>query len=260
MKSYTLIVREDEVSKKIAQELKTKLEGVITYDDKNPQLVIAVGGDGTVLKSVHQYKNDDVYFLGIHTGTLGFFTDYNKDEIDKFVEDLKNSNFKIDERHLIKVDVTTKNDVITYYALNEMRFDHGYRTQVISVYINDVLLEVYRGNGLCVSSSSGSTAYNKSLGGAVIYPGAPLMQLTEVAGIHHNAYRSLGSSLVLDSKQIIKLVGEHFDEVYIGIDHLSYRVTDVIDIKVSTGQKSVKFYTAGNASFIYRVRKAFISE
>lgn len=260
MKSYTLIVREDEVSKKIAQELQTKLEGVINYNPENPQLVIAVGGDGTVLKSVHQYMHDDVYFLGIHTGTLGFFTDYNKNEIDKFVEDLKNRNFKIDERHLIKVDVTTKNDVITYYALNEMRFDHGYRTQVINVYINDVLLEVYRGNGLCVSSSSGSTAYNKSLGGAVIYPGAPLMQLTEVAGIHHNAYRSLGSSLILDSKQVIKLIGEHFDEVYIGIDHLSYKVEDVIDIKVSTGQKSVNFYTAGNASFIYRVRKAFISE
>ena len=78
------------------------------------------------------------------------------------------------------------------------------RLGVAYVYINDEYLETFRGNGLCVSTASGSTAYNKSLGGAILYSDVGMMQLSEIAGIHHNAYRSLGSSLVLDKKYTIR--------------------------------------------------------
>ncbi len=83
-----------------------------------------------------------------------------------------------------------------FHALNEMRIENSYRSQVIDMYVNDEHMETFRGNGLCVSTPSGSTALNKSLGGAVINPSLRLMQVTEIAGIHHNAYRSLGSPLI----------------------------------------------------------------
>ena len=68
--------------------------------------------------------------------------------------------------------------------LNELRLDQGVTSAGLFMCILVMLLlEVFRGNGLCVSTPSGSTAYNKSLGGSIIYPGIPLMQLTEVAGI-----------------------------------------------------------------------------
>ena len=78
------------------------------------------------------------------------------------------------KRYLLEIKVNKKNQSEMYYALNELRLDQGLQAQVIHVYINDVLFEVFRGNGLCVSTPSGSTAYNKSLGGAIIYPGIPL--------------------------------------------------------------------------------------
>ena len=259
MKKYTLVLRGDEVSKQISQQIKAGLKDYLIEDQDHPDLVISIGGDGTILESVHQYLNHDCCFVGVHTGTLGFFTDYQKDEVKDLIEDIKNNQYQYLPRHLLEVKVKGKENH-TFYALNEMRLDHGYRTQVISVYINNHLLEVFRGNGLCVSTPSGSTGYNKSLGGSIIYPGHPLMQLSEVAGIHHNAYRSLGSSLILDDRQVIKLIGEHFDDIYLGIDHLAYEVKDVDSIEIRISDKAVNFVEYKEMSFITRVRRAFISE
>ena len=243
MKQYALVIKQDQLSHQIAKEIKVQLNGIMEYNQENPDLVISVGGDGTMLLSVHQYLNKNVNFVGVHTGTLGFFTDFQKDEVMELVKAIKNEK---------------KEDI--YFALNEMRIDYGYTTQVIDVYINDELLEVFRGNGLCVSTPSGSTAYNKSIGGAVIYPGTPLMQLTEVAGIQHNAYRSLGSSLILDASNVVKLVGHNFEQVYLGIDHLSYRIEDVESIEIKIAKETINFIEYKGKSFIQRIRRAFINE
>ena len=85
------------------------------------------------------------------------------------------------------------------------------------------------------------------------------MQLTEVAGIHHNAYRSLGSSLILDESQTIKLVGNHFNHSLIGIDHIHLQLEDVESIEITIGRKYVRFIEYKEMSFIKRVRRAFIN-
>lgn len=259
MKRYAIVVKQDEISSEVAKKIKTGLQGILKYDETTPDLVISVGGDGTMLQSVHQYIGQDSCFIGVHTGTLGFFTDYKKEEVSQLIEDIKQANFKIVERNLLDVCVKQEEKQTTFLALNEMRIDHDFTTQVVDVYINGELLEVFRGNGLCVSTPSGSTAYNKSLGGAVIYPGYPLMQLSEVAGIQHNAYRSLGSSLILDEHQRITLVGRHFAKVYLGIDHLSYAFENVESIDVKISKQTAKFVEYKEMSFIKRVRRAYIS-
>ncbi|WP_297669081.1 NAD kinase [Thomasclavelia sp.] len=259
MKQYALVIKQDQLSHQIASKIKTQLDAIMEYDQENPDLVISVGGDGTMLLSVHQYLSKDVNFLGVHTGTLGFFTDFRKDEITKLVEAIKNDCYHLLPRNLLEVKVKHEKKEDVYFALNEMRIDYGYTTQVIDVYINDELLEVFRGNGLCVSTPAGSTAYNKSIGGAVIYPGTPLMQLTEVAGIQHNAYRSLGSSLVLDASNMIKLIGHNFKQVYLGIDHLSYQIKDVDSIEIKIAKKTINFIEYEERSFVQRIRRAFIN-
>ena len=259
MKQYALVIKQDQLSHQIASKIKTQLDAIMEYDQENPDLVISVGGDGTMLISVHQYLSKHVNFLGVHTGTLGFFTDFRKDEITKLVEAIKNDCYHLLARNLLEIKVKHEKKEDVYFALNEMRIDYGYTTQVIDVYINDELLEVFRGNGLCVSTPAGSTAYNKSIGGAVIYPGTPLMQLTEVAGIQHNAYRSLGSSLVLDASNMIKLIGHNFEQVYLGIDHLSYQIKDVDSIEIKIAKKTINFIEYEEKSFVQRIRRAFIN-
>lgn len=259
MERYTLVIRQDELSKKIAKKIEKGLKGILVYDESNPDLVISIGGDGTMLQSVHRYLKNECNFVGVHTGTLGFFTDYQKDEIDNLIEDIKNDDYKIQHRYLLEINAIKKDSIETFYALNEMRIDYGFSTQVIDVHINNDLLEIFRGNGLCISTQLGSTAYNMSIGGAVIYPGKPLMQLTEVAGIQHNAYRSLGASLILDDEQVIKLVGHNFEELFLGIDHLSYQLKNIDALEVKISKKAVSFIEYKEMSFIKRIRRAYIN-
>ena len=63
-------------------KIKEGLQNFFIYDEKNPDLVISIGGDGTILEAVHQYLML-MLFVGIHTGTLGFYTDYQVDEVDQ---------------------------------------------------------------------------------------------------------------------------------------------------------------------------------
>ena len=81
MKRYAIVSKKDDVSRHLAALIRDELKELI-YDEEHPDIVISVGGDGTMIYSIHRYEHvlNDVSFVGIHTGTLGFFTDYLKDE------------------------------------------------------------------------------------------------------------------------------------------------------------------------------------
>src|SRR5699024_7457469 len=143
------------------------------YDEKNPDLVVCVGGDGTLLHAFHHYMDqvDTVSFVGIHTGTLGFSTDYVIDEIEQFYEDIASNEYKIEEKSILEATCYRNEEVMKFNALNEIRVENIVKTQHIEVYLNDEYFELFRGNGLCISGQYGSTAYNRSIGDAVIFDG-----------------------------------------------------------------------------------------
>ena len=257
MKRYAIVCKQDEISQKLELKMRDAFVGYMEYDQKNPEIVISIGGDGTMLHSVHEYQSQlaTVAFIGIHTGTLGFLTDYQKEEYDHFIADMKQGDFHVYQRKLLEVKTSQE----TYLALNEFRIENNMRSQVLDVYINGEFFETFRGNGLCVSTSSGSTAYNKSLNGAVIYSDAGLMQLSEIAGIHHNAYRSLGSSLVLDKSHKIHFESQDFHYSVLGIDHLVFDMKDIQSVDVKISDQCANFLQLKKVSFIERMKRAFLS-
>ena len=102
MKRFTLVNRGDQFSRESCQSIKHKLiELGMIYDEINPELVITVGGDGTLLHAFHHYLDriDEVAFIGIHTGTLGFSTDYIVDELECFYHDLIHNEHIFEEKH-----------------------------------------------------------------------------------------------------------------------------------------------------------------
>lgn len=256
MKSYALVCKQDEISMTIYQKIKSALDKVMNYDEKHPELVISIGGDGTMLHCVHLYENqlDQVAFIGIHTGTLGFLTDYQKDEIEQFIEDIQKQEYHFYQRELLSIQTNLNH----YLALNEFRIENNMRSQVLDLSINNEFLETFRGNGLCISTPSGSTAYNKSLGGAIVYSQGGLMQLSEIAGIHHNAYRSLGSSLILDQSHHIHIESQNFDDAVLGVDHLVYDLKEVQYIDVSISKQKARFIELKHVSLIERLKRAYL--
>ena len=259
MERFVIIHKEDDLSTLRYQQIRNALETTMIYDEVHPELVITIGGDGTVLDAVHRYidKLDHVYFVGVHSGTLGFYTDYNEDEWEVLVDDILKDEWKVDRRNML--EVRTNNHV--YYALNEMRIEENHRTMVCDVYINGEYLERFRGNGLCVSTPSGSTALNRSLGGAIVASSIPSLQLSEIVGIHHNAYRSLQSSIVLDASTTITFVPQSSRSTILGVDRAVIPFEKQNEkIEVCIPRKCVSFIRYRHKGLCTRLRKAFINE
>lgn len=256
MQKYAVITRTDMRSEQIKNIIKKQLDEIMEYDEMSPDLVISVGGDGTMLHCVHRYIDqlDKVCFVGLHTGTLGFYTDYRKGDYQMLIDDIKNKQGTIMKRSLLHV----RTNHIDTLALNEVRIENNRHSLVLDVFIDEDHLETFRGNGLCISTASGSTAYNRSLGGAVIYPGVRLMQLSEIAGIHHNAYRSLASSLILNETHRIGIRSLSFSEAVLGLDNLVFNLDDTDFLEIEVADQSARFIQYRPLSFIERVKRAFL--
>lgn len=251
MERYTIIHRPDDLSLQLSNTIDAHLQRTPSFmrDDANPHIVIVVGGDGTFIYAVHQYigRLNDVCFYGIHTGTLGFYTDYKDTDLDAFLDNLIRGSREEITYPLLRVSVGNKD----YYAINEVRIENAARTQVMNVYINDQHLETFRGTGMCVCTQLGSTAYNRSLGGAVIEEGLDFIELTEISGIHHSKYRSLDAPLVLKSNAVITFTSDCFGGALLGVDSEVYpfgletkvrvKVCESMSVHVLRGRK-VSYY------------------
>lgn len=259
MQRFYIVEKEDQESKRLGQKIKTALElHNKEIDAKHPQCVISVGGDGTFLHAVHKFKHyDDVVFVGLHTGTLGFFTDFEAEEVDVLIEYLLNSTPTIESTPLIEAIITKDQSVTTLEALNEIRIENIVRTQEIQVYINQEMMEIFRGNGFCVSGQAGSTAYNRSIKGAIIAPGLDVLQLTEISGIHHKAYQSIGTPLVLPKDTLITFISDNFNGAKILYDHHVLDCDNVTKVEIKTSAKKVNMARYRPTSYIKRLHCLF---
>jgi NAD+ kinase len=263
MAKFSIVAKPDLNSQKCyAEVLSTLTSSGWVLDENYPNYIIVIGGDGTMLRAIHKYMHrlDAVQFLGIHTGTLGFYTEYDLSKRHEAIANLLNNNQVVEYKNLLEVEVITNLEKNKYYAINEMRLENIMRTQVIEVAVDNEHLETIRANGVCVSTPSGSTAYNKSLGGAVIYPNIDVIQLCEVAGIHHNKYHSLGSPLIVSSKQVITLTSSDFSNSSLVFDHVVVDSQNIIKINCQLSKRCVAFLRNEKYSFAQRMRNSFIND
>lgn len=231
---------------------------------KDPDIVISIGGDGMLLSAFHMYEKqlDKVRFVGVHTGHLGFYTDYRDFEVDTLINNLKNDKGEQISYPILKVTITLEDGrVIRARALNESTIKRIKKTMVADVVINQVVFERFRGDGILVSTPTGSTAYNKSLGGAVLHPTIEALQLTEISSLNNRVYRTLGSSVIIPKKDAIEIVPKRVGVYTISIDNKTVHYKNVTKIEYSIDEKSINFVsTPSHTSFWERVNDAFIGE
>lgn len=229
---------------------------------KNPDIVISIGGDGMLLSAFHKYEHllDQVRFVGVHTGHLGFYTDYRNFEVDHLIENLKMDQGAQISYPVLKVILRLKNgEKLTYRALNESTIKRLSKTMVADVMINQVHFEQFRGDGLSVSTPTGSTAYNKSLGGAVLHPTIEALQLAEIASLNNRVYRTLGSSIIVPKKDKIAILPKHNDRYSISVDNKTYIFDNIEAVGFQIDQSKIHFVaTPSHTSFWERVKDAFI--
>jgi NAD+ kinase len=258
--TFTILSREDESSERIAKEINQALEKKgLLREEKHPDFIFFVGGDGTFLRAVQDHIDcvDQATFVGIHSGSLGFFCEYGHEDINQLIQDIPFLTSRASAYQLVELYLETS-EPKTYFAVNEVRIENPFQTLVTNVFIDDKEVETFRGTGLIVSTTLGSTAYNRSLGGALIDGQVPTLQLTEMAAIQNTVYRSLGSSLVLHPNRTIRLKGD-FSSAIFGFDHqLHESTTPITEVRVRLSEKKIKIVHQFRHSYVETIRKTFI--
>lgn len=251
-----LFIKKQVVNETLEKEIADKITSFgYQIDNENPDVVFSIGGDGTFLRAIHHYldKSDKVSFLALNKGKLGFFSDYKVEDLDEILSSLKDK--KPHKFRLLEADISDK----TIYALNEIRIENPFHTLISEVYVNDEYVETFRGNGLVVSSSLGSSAYNKSVGGALVDTSLEVLELTEIAPINNVLYTSLKSPLVLSESSKVTFKG-NFKDVVVGFDHLVSKDESANEITFRLSKKTVSILWREDHSHIRKLSKSFIKE
>lgn len=261
IKNIKLFVNDNLDSLNKAKLVKDKLNdnGFVVVDDDKYNLAIAIGGDGAFLRTVRQNNfNSNIYYVGINTGHLGFLQDINSNEIDKFITELKEKRYKIDRIGIQETKVNYLDKQNNYYSLNEIVVrDNNLDLFKANVYVDDELLEDYVGDGLMIATSTGSTAYNLSYGGAIVYPNFATLQITSMAPINSNRSRSMTNSIIIPDKKIIKIISEKKD-VLVSIDGINEKFNDVNYIESTIDKKKIKCLRFSHYSFPKKINEKLL--
>lgn len=223
-------------------------------------LVISIGGDGTFLRSLKSIGFADVPILGINTGHLGFFTEFIPSELNQVVEACKSDNFIVQTHKTIKTTVeTNENSIELDPALNDVLIKNLSGTIIhLDLYIGGSFIESFSGDGLLVSTPSGSTAYNYALGGSIIDPRLSLLQVTPMAPINNSVYRNFTSSLLAPESEEIIIVPCDANDAVIIADGCSQTFEDIKKITLSVSEKDAKIARLFGFDFWDKVKSKFL--
>ena len=262
---FAIVSKGDERSNNIKTMMKKHLvEFDLEYNKENPDLVISVGGDGTFLEAFHRYQQclSSTAFIGVHTGHLGFYADWVPEEVEKLILEIAKTPYDIVKYPLLDITIQGKNGQKNqnFLALNEATIKTAEGSVVFDVEIRGDYFETFRGDGLCVSTPSGSTAYNKALGGGIIHPSLEALQLTEMASINNRIFRTIGSPLILPKHHTCLLKPKVDHSFLITIDHYSDTYKDIESIQFRVSKRKIRFARFRPFPFWKRVKESFVSE
>jgi NAD+ kinase len=149
---------------------------------KHVDALVTIGGDGTLISAVRRSFEYDIPVLGVYAGNLGFLADVNLSELDKFVAKMVNGESRIDKRSVLEATVIKGNQEIKMYAFNDIVLTRPSISKMIHIetLVDAKSFNTYYGDGVIVSTPTGSTAYNLSAGGPVLFPLAHVFTLTPI--------------------------------------------------------------------------------
>ena len=210
--------------------LNTEAEAVQKAD-----LIVAIGGDGTLLHSAHIARESGKPILGINTGRLGFMANTLPTQIEQAFDFLVKGQYSLETRDLLQA---TTPDGNTYYALNEFLFSRKDTSSMISLTVeyDGELINEYWADGLIFSSPTGSTAYNLSAGGPIVYPGTRVLLLTPI-----NPHTLTTRPLVLPSdRKLTVKSSENPENILFSYDGIVIPHESEINIDIIVSEYSVR--------------------
>ncbi|AYC29851.1 NAD kinase [Paenisporosarcina cavernae] len=257
---YTKTDETSQQKKSILSEKLLQAKFQVVENPKKANIIVSLGSDGAFLQAVRKTEfRQDCLYAGISTtGTLSMYCDFHFHDLETAISSIRSSDIEIRRYPILQVSVDNNPH---FYCLNEFSIrSNVIKTFVLDVFIDDLHFETFRGDGMVISTPTGSTAYNKSVNGAVVDPLLPCFQVSELASVNSNKYRTLGSSFLLSNQRklilSLKLGGNDFPTM--GMDNEALSIQHVQQVEVALSDKIIKTVKLKNNSFWEKVKRTYL--
>jgi NAD+ kinase len=232
----------------------------VVEDHQKASIIVSVGTDGSFLQAVRKtgFRQDCLYAGISTTGSLSMYCDFLLDDMEAMAEAVLQDKIEVRKYPVMEISV---NQNPTFYCLNEFTI----RSNIIKAFELEVLIdqlhfETFRGDGMVISTPTGSSAYNKSLNGAVVDPLLPCIQIAEIASVNSNEFRTLGSSFILSgSRELeLRLHKDWNDYPSMSTDNEALSIQHVETVNIGLSDKVVKTVKLKNNSYWEKVKRLFL--
>ena len=202
------------------------------------EMIVVLGGDGTLLSVARQVWNRNIPILGVNLGGLGFLTEITLDELYPVLEKVLRDDFAINEREVLNAGVIRGGKRIAeFIVLNDAVINKGAMARIIDLEttINGEYLSTFRSDGLIISTPTGSTAYNLSAGGPIVYPSLHTIIITPICP-HTLTIRPI---IIPDDVKIRALLKSSNEEVTLTLDGqqgFTLKFEDVVEVGKAEGR------------------------
>lgn len=226
--------------------------------DGSYDLLVSIGGDGTILRAATIIKDTGVPIVGINTGRLGFLATVPLEEFETAITEIINSNYSISRRSLLQIATSIPNKYIeeTNFALNEIAVSRKNTTSMITVetHLDNEYLTSYWADGLILSTPTGSTGYSLSCGGPVITPESNNFVITPIAPHNLNA-----RPLVINNNTEIRLkVDGREKEFLVSLDSRIVTLPNSCELTIKKSDFFINLIEIANESFLKTLRKKLL--
>lgn len=232
-----------------------KPEQRYSYDigeQNSDAVMVCFGGDGTLLDGVHRLGGRDIPVVGINSGRLGFLSIAQSEEIEEVFEQISTSSLCIERRAVLGIEGNFDGENSSVFALNEVAVQRlGASMIAVDLMIDGMPTLTCNGDGIIVSTPTGSTAYSLSAGGPIIAPSCNCFVITPLSA--HNL--TMRPVVIPDSSTVTLTIHTRSNEASISVDNRTFAVADGEKIEVKIAQRGISLAVPHNISFYDSLRK-----
>ncbi len=223
---------------------------------QNADMLISVGGDGTLLDTITLVRDSGIPVLGVNLGRLGFLSSISRDEILPAIDRVMNGSYNIEPRTLLRISTDNSLFGELNFALNELSITkaNAHALAVVHVYINDKFLNTYWADGLIVATPTGSTAYSMSCSGPIITPDSDNFVITPIAS-HNLTVRPI---VLPNSSSIRMVVGGRNQHYQVGLDSRFQTIDQNTEIIVTKADFKFNLIQLHSKDFFSTIREKLL--
>ena len=214
-------------------------------------VMVCYGGDGTLLEGVHRLDGEDIPVVGINGGHLGFLALAPRENVEEVFDFIAAQNLHFESRAMLQVEGVFEGEERVLYALNEVAVQRLGATMIsIEARIDGDSVSTYNGDGVIISTPTGSTAYSLSAGGPILAPSCRAMLLTPLAP-HNLTMRPI---VMPDSSLLELRISTRNNEASISIDNRTFKVTEGATLVIKSAPRTIRLAVPHNKSFFDSLR------